>query len=168
MLKCSALLATRSAAKWGSNRSTSRSSASIAMPTLFESLAPSVAVQGPGISLELRNVVERCVATIQSTSRSIMVPLRPSESSVLLAQQGRPDDSTPGFIRRSTRYLGDLGTNMYRNVYPDFASDQKKWIWRLIAANAATFLLWQVRPLSPPPSLKHLPSSLPNGATTPH
>jgi membrane associated rhomboid family serine protease len=28
-------------------------------------------------------------------------------------------------------------------VYSDFSSDEKKWVWRLVAANAFSFLLWQ-------------------------
>lgn len=117
----------------------------MALPTLFESLAPSVAAQRSGIALELKSFYDRCVALVESPSRRMLAPLLSLEASILRAVQGPPPEPMPGFIIGNSRKLGAFGTKLFRNVYPDFASSEKKWIWRLVAANAATFLLWQVR-----------------------
>lgn len=147
MLRCSALLTTRRVAKWGSSGVFNRGSATIAIPTFFEPVAPSASLQVPGIAVELKGILNRCIALVQSTSRHFLTPTKSLESSILLTTVPQPSQYSEGIIKRSRAFVRDLRSNLFREVYPDYPSAKKKWIWRLVAANAFSFILWQVRTL---------------------
>lgn len=149
MLKCASLLVSRSAHAHAFHRQSTRQTSALALPTFIDALATSSLSTNSIVSSSISRLWTKCITLVNPGINIPTILKKPIENSVLLVQKGEPSPYSPGFIRSGSNKFGDLRENIYRNVFPQFASEQKKWIWRLVAANAATLVLWQVRPLYP-------------------
>ena len=149
MLKSNHLIASKRLVNWASRVGLSRRTSVLAIPTFLEPVASVRAPTTASISDIVKGYWNRCASMLFRPATLAPVTKQPIENAILLAQRGPPSSASQGFIMRGRGRISDLRTYLFRNVYSDFSSDEKKWVWRLVAANAFSFLLWQVRPVKP-------------------
>jgi hypothetical protein len=118
----------------------------LALASPFEGSAASSSVSTINVKELLHSYWNRCVASLR-VPLSLAEAQEPPKTRPRIPKpiQGPPKEISPGFIIGSKRKLGEFGEFLFRNVYPKFVGGEKRWVFRLVAANAFTFILWQVR-----------------------
>lgn len=145
MLKCSTILASQSAAALGSRYALGQRSSTFAVPTLFEPAAAPVSFKRSVLVHNVQSLWNRCVSVVRPALNTGLASGSAKESQILYAAEGRPTLHSPGFVVSSRTKVANFLRGLYRNIYTDFPSSQKKCIWWLVGANVTSFFLWQVR-----------------------